>query len=331
MFRTTVPTVAVARSALAALAALCAPCAVLAQPAYPSKPVRLIVPYPPGGGNDTISRLLAARISPEFGQPMVVDNRPGAGTTIGTALAARAAPDGHTIVMSSPASHSMAPQLFAAPGYDPVKDFQAITLIGTTPAMMVVSSSLPYRAPKDVVAAAKAAPGKLSFATGGNGTPPHLAAAVFVGMTGIDLIHVPYKGSGPAHIDLISGAVTMMIDTAASASPHVRSGKLRGLAITGRKRHPDFTDVQTFAEQGMPDYDASAWYGIHAPAGIQKPILSRLHAEIVRVVRLPDMDERLRGMLVEPVAGSPEEFDRFVRDDIDKWGKVIRAQKLKVD
>jgi tripartite-type tricarboxylate transporter receptor subunit TctC len=307
---------------------ICAP--ALAQ-TWPVKPIRFIVPYPPGGGNDTISRLLAARVGTDFGQQLVVDNRPGAGTTIGTAMAAKAAPDGYTIVMSSAASHAMAPQLYANPGYDAVKDFTGVTLIATTPAMLITAATQPYRTMQELVGAAKAKPGTLSFASGGNGTPPHLASAVFASMTGTEFIHVPYKGSGPAHIDIMGGAVTMMIDTAASASPHVRSGKMRGLAITGKKRHADFPDVPTFIEAGLPGYDASSWYGVHAPAGTPRAVIDRLHRELVRIIRLPDMDERLRGMVADPVASTPEELDRFVLRELELWGKVIRAQKLKVD
>lgn len=300
-------------------------------PAYPSKSVRFIIPYPPGGGNDTISRLVAARVGSDFGQQLVVDNRPGAGTTIGTALAAKAAPDGYTIVMSSAASHAMAPQLYANPGYDVVKDFTGVTLIATTPSMLITATSQPYKTMQALIGAAKANPGKLSFASGGNGTPPHLASAVFATMTGVEFIHVPYKGSGPAHVDIMGGAVTMMIDTAASASPHVRSGKMRGLAITGDKRHPDFLEVPTFAEAGLPGYDANSWYGVHAPAGTPRAIVQRLNRELVRIIRLPDMSERLRSMVADPVASSPEELDRFVLRELELWGKVIRAQKLKVD
>ncbi len=300
-------------------------------PAFPAKPVRFIVPYPPGGGNDTISRLLASRVGTDFGQQLVVDNRPGAGTTIGTAMAAKAAPDGYTMVMSSAASHAMAPQLYASPGYDAVKDFAGVTLIATTPAMLITASGQPFKTMSDLIAGAKAKAGTLSFASGGNGTPPHLAAAVFASMTGTEFIHVPYKGSGPAHIDIMSSAVTMMIDTAASASPHVRSGKMRGLAITGKKRHPEFLEVPTFIEAGLPGYEAASWYGVHVPAGTPRPVIDRLHRELVRIIRLPDMDERLRGMVAEPVASSPEELDRFVLRELELWGKVIRTQKLKVE
>ena len=298
---------------------------------YPTKSIRLIVPYPPGGGNDAIARLLAQKINEGWGQQLIVDNRPGAGTTIGTALAARAAPDGYTIVMSSVATHAMAPQLYASPGYDPVKDFAPVTLLATTPMLLAVGAGTPYKSLQDLVAAAKASPGKLSYASGGNGTPPHLAAAIFTEKTGTQMVHVPYKGSGPALIDVMAGQVTMIIDTAASATPHVRSGKMRGIAITGKRRWPDLPEVPTFAEGGLTDYDASSWYAIHAPAGTPKPIIAKLNAELVRIVNLPDIRERLRQMSAEPVGNTPEQFDAFVKSEIAKWGTVIKALNLRVD
>jgi tripartite-type tricarboxylate transporter receptor subunit TctC len=298
---------------------------------FPTKPIRLIVPYPPGGGNDTISRLLAPKVNESWGQQLIVDNRPGAGTTIGTALAARAAPDGYTIVMSSVASHAMAPRLYSNPGYDPLKDFEAVTLLATTPMMLTVSASLPYKTLQDVIAAVKASPGKMSYASGGNGTPPHLSAAIFTEKTGLQMVHVPYKGSGPALVDVMAGQIMMIIDTAASVTPHVRSGKMRGIAITGKRRWPDLPEVPTFAEGGLTDFDASSWYSIHAPAGTPKPIVARLSAELARIVKLPDISERFRMMSAEPVGSTPGELDAFVRSEVDKWGKVIKSLNLKVD
>ena len=224
---------------------------VVAQ-AYPTKPIRLIVPYPPGGGTDTISRLLVPKIAESWGQQLIVDNRPGAGTTIGVALAARAASDGYTIVMSSVATHAMAPQLYSNPGYDPIKDFAAVTLLATTPMLLAVGAGTPYKSLQDVIAAAKASPGKLSYASGGNGTPPHLSTAIFTEKTGIQMVHVPYKGSGPALVDVMAGQITMIIDTAASATPHVRSGKMRGIAITGKRRWPICRKCRRLPKAGSP-------------------------------------------------------------------------------
>jgi tripartite-type tricarboxylate transporter receptor subunit TctC len=298
---------------------------------YPTKPVRLIVPYPPGGGNDTIARLLAQKFQEDWGQQLIVDNRPGAGTTIGSALAARAAPDGYTIVMSSVATHAMAPQLYSNPGYDALKDFAPVTLLATTPMLLAVSVSQPFKTLPELIAAAKAAPGKLSYASGGNGTPPHLSGAILTDKAGIQMVHVPYKGSGPALVDVMAGQVTMIIDTAASATPHVRSGKMRGIAITGTRRWPDLPEVPTFAEGGLTDYEASSWYAIHAPAGTPKPVVAKLNAEFVRIVNMPDIRERFRQFSAEPVGNTPEQLDAFVKSEFAKWGKVIRSLNLRVD
>ena len=298
---------------------------------YPDKPVRLIVPYPPGGGNDTIARLLAQKVQEDWGQQLIVDNRPGAGTTIGTALAARAAPDGYTIMMSSVATHAMAPQLYSNPGYDALKDFTPVTLLATTPMLLAVSVSQPFKTLADVIAAAKAQPGKLTFASGGNGTPPHLSGSIFSEQAGVRMVHVPYKGSGPALVDVMAGQVTMIIDTAASATPHVRSGKMRGIAITGKRRWPDLPEVPTFAEGGLTDYEASSWYAIHGPAGIPKPIVAKLNAELVRIVNMPDIKERFRQFSADPVGNTPGQLDEFVKSEFTKWGKVIKSLNLRVD
>ena len=298
---------------------------------FPTKPIRLIVPYPPGGGNDTIARLLAQKVQEDWGQQLIVDNRPGAGATIGTALAARAAPDGYTIVMTSVATHAMGPQLYSNPGYDALKDFAAVTLLATTPMLLAASVSQPFKTLPELLAAAKAAPGKLSFASGGNGTPPHLSGAIFMDKAGVQMVHVPYKGSGPALVDVMAGQVTLIIDTAASATPHVRSGKLRGIAITGKQRWPDLPEVPTFAEGGLTDYESSSWYAIHAPAGTPKPVIAKLNAEFVRIVNLLDIKERFRQFSAAPVGSTPEQLDAFVKSEFAKWGKVIKSLNLRVD
>ena len=298
---------------------------------FPSKPIRLIVPYPPGGGNDTIARLLAQKVQEDWGQQLIVDNRPGAGTTIGVALAARAAPDGYTIVMSSVATHAMAPQLYSNPGYDALKDFAAVTLLATTPMLLAASVSQPFKTLPELIAAAKAAPGKLSFASGGNGTPPHLSGAIFMEKAGVQMVHVPYKGSGPALVDVMAGQVTLIIDTAASATPHVRSGKMRGIAITGKQRWPDLPEVPTFAEGGLSDYESSSWYAIHAPAGTPKPVIAKLNGEFARIVNMPDIKERFRQFSAAPVGNTPEQLDAFVKSEFAKWGKVIKSLNLRVD
>src|SRR5688572_7766365 len=213
---------------------------------YPVKPVRMIVPYPPGGGNDTLGRLFAAKLAERMGQPFVVENRPGAGAMIGTEAAARSAPDGYTILLSSIATHALAPNLYARVPYDPVQDFAPITLLGIAPTVLVVTPELPAKNVQDLIALAKAKPGQYAYASGGNGTPPHINAEVFKAVAGVDLLHVAYKGGGPALVDLIAGRVHVMLDTAASAMPHVRAGKLRALALSAPKRSAEYSDLPTF-------------------------------------------------------------------------------------
>jgi tripartite-type tricarboxylate transporter receptor subunit TctC len=317
--------------ALVALAlAIVWPAAVSAQP-YPTKPVRLIVPYPPGGGNDTLARLFGQKLTEAWGQQIVVDNRPGAGTTIGTALAARAVPDGYTMLLSSIASHAVAPNLYSKPGYDPVKDFAPITLLAIAPTVLCVNPSVPANSVKELLAMARAKPGELKYASGGNGTPPHMAGVIFAMMTGVKLLHVPYKGGGPAIAGLIGGETNMMFDTAASILPHVRSGKLKSLAIARSARLPEYPNLQTFAEAGVPGYEVNAWYSMHAPAGTPRPIVMKWNLELVRILKLPDIDQRLKQLGSEPVGNSPEAFAKFVQAESAKYAKAIRESGTKVE
>ncbi len=299
--------------------------------AYPVKPVRLIVPYPPGGGNDTLARLFGAKLTEAWGQQVVVDNRPGAGTIIGTQLAARAVPDGYTLLLSSIATHAIAPNLYARPGYDPVKDFAPITLLAVAPTVVCVNLSVPAKTLKDLIALAKAKPGELKFASGGAATPPHMAGEIFASMTGIRLVHVPYKGGGPAHAGLLGGETNMMFDTAASILPHVQSGKLRALAIARPARLPEYPNLQTFAEAGVPGYEVNAWYSMHAPAGVPKDIVAKLNRDFVRVLKLPDIQERLKALGSEGVGNTPEEFAKFVRVESAKYAKAIKDAGVKVE
>ncbi|HYC49074.1 MAG TPA: tripartite tricarboxylate transporter substrate binding protein [Burkholderiales bacterium] len=298
---------------------------------YPNRPVRLIVPYPPGGGNDTLARLFGQKLTEAWGQQIVVDNRPGAGTIIGTQLAARAAPDGYTLLLSSIATHAVAPHLYRNPGYDPVKDFTPITLLAIAPTVLCVNASVPVRSVKDLIALAKAKPGELKFASGGNGTPPHMAGEIFASMTGIRILHVPYKGGGPAIAGLIGGETSMMFDTAASILPHVKGGKLRALAIARSARLPEYPELPTFTEAGVKGYEVNAWYSVHAPAGVPKDIMNKVNRELVRVLALPDIKERLRQLGSEGVGNSPEEFARFVRAESAKYAKAIKSAGVKVE
>lgn len=312
------------------LALILAPGAAAAQ-AWPTKPVRLIVPYPPGGGNDNLARIFGTKIGERVGQPIVVENRPGAGTLIGSEAAARAAPDGYTFLLSSIVTHALAPALYAKVPYDPVRDFAPVTILAVAPTVLVINREFPAASVKDLIALAKANPGKYTFASGGNGTTPHVSGEIFKSMTGTDLLHVPYKGGGPALADLIGGQVNMMFDTAASAMPHVRSGKLRAIAIATPQRHPDFPDLPTFAEQGLPDYAINSWYSLHAPAGTPRAIVERMHAEVLAALRAPDVAERLRTLNADPGGMPPDEFGAFVRREADRYGQVIRQAGIRLE
>jgi len=310
---------------------LCVAAAQAFAQGYPAKPVRMIIPYPPGGGNDTLGRLFAAKLGERIGQPVVVENRPGAGTIIGTEAAAKSPPDGYTILLSSIATHALSPNLYSKVPYDPVKDFAPVTLLGIAPTVLVVTNDLPAKDLAELVAAAKAKPGSLAYASGGNGTPPHINGEVFKSVAGVDLLHVPYKGGGPALVDLMAGRVQVMLDTAASAMPHVRSGKLRALAITGPKRSPEYPDLPTFAEAGMPQYDTNAWYSIHAPAGTPPEVVRRLNAELVVILKDPDVLARFKQLSTDPVGNSPEEFAGFVRAELDKYARIIKNAGIRLD
>ncbi|MCC6533053.1 MAG: tripartite tricarboxylate transporter substrate binding protein [Burkholderiales bacterium] len=298
---------------------------------YPSRPVRLIVPYPPGGGNDTLARIFGQKLGERWSQQVVIDNRPGAGTTIGAQLAAKAAADGYTLLLSSIATHALAPALYAKPGYDPIKDFTAVTILAVAPTLCVAAPNFAPKTIKELIALAKAKPDDIRFVSGGNGTTPHIAGEVFKAVTGVQMTHVPYKGGGPAHVDLMAGRVQVMFDTAASASPHVRSGKMRALAIGLPARYPDLPEVPTFAEAGLPEYNVDSWYSLHATAGTPKPIVERIHQDIVSILAAADIRERLRQLVSTPGGMAPGAFDRYVRTEHARYEKIIKATGIRID
>jgi tripartite-type tricarboxylate transporter receptor subunit TctC len=305
--------------------------AVAAAENYPSKPIRLIVPYPPGGGNDTLARMFGAKLVEAWQQQVIVDNRPGAGTTLGASIAARAVADGHTLLLSSIATHAIAPNLYAQPGYDPVKDFSPITLLAIAPTVLVRHPSLPATTVKDLIALLKAKPGEIRYASGGSGTPPHMAGVIFALMTGTRMLHVPYKGGGPAIVGLIGGETQIMFDTAASILPHVKSGKLQPLAIARAQRLPDFPHIPTFAEAGVSGYEVNAWYSMHAPAGVPVAVIAKLNAELVRILQQQDIRQRLQQLGSEPVGNSVAEFAKFVAAENRKYAEAIRLSGAKVE
>jgi tripartite-type tricarboxylate transporter receptor subunit TctC len=297
---------------------------------YPTKAIRLLVPFAPGGGNDTLARIFGQKLTESLGQQVIVDNRPGAGTTIATAAAARAAPDGYTLLLSSIASHAVSPNLYREPGYDPIRDFTPIAMLGIAPVVMGVNVNLPAKSVSEFIRLAKDKPGNLKYASGGVGSVMHTSAMVFSQIAGIEMLHVPYKGAGPGYVALLGHEVDLAIDTTAALLPLVRSGKVRGLAIARKARLPEAPELPTFAEAGLPAYEANGWYSLHAPAATPGAIASKLNREINRISNLPDVQERLRSLGTETVAvNTPEHLTAFVRSELAKYTKVIRAAGIK--
>lgn len=314
-----------AAAALAILACVAAP----AQE-YPAKPVRIVIGFPPGGATDLVSRLMAPKYAAIFKQQFIVDNRPGANGTIGTDLAAKAAPDGYTIHLATIGTLVISPAISKVP-YDPVKDFATISQAVALQNIFIVHPSVPARSLKDLIALARAKPGRLNYATSGAGSQGHLAGELFKLMAKIDMAHVPYKGGGPALVDLIAGHVEIFVAVISTAIPQVKAGKARALAVTGGKRATALPDVPTVAETGLKGYEATAWYGYVAPAGTPRPIIERLHKETVAILNMPDVKETLLNRGIDAVPSSPEEFAAHIRKETDKWTKVIKAAKLAVN
>ncbi|MGH8617583.1 MAG: tripartite tricarboxylate transporter substrate binding protein [Burkholderiales bacterium] len=301
-----------------------------ATPDYPNKPVRVVVVYPAGGGIDILVRAIGQKLTDVWGPPLIVDNRPGAGTTIGAAIVAKSAPDGYTL-LATDVSFAITPTLYPKLPYDPVKELTPIILLNLVTDVLVIHPSLPATTVKELITYAKANPGKVLYASAGNGTLNHLAPEMLKSMAGIDLVHVPYKGAVAALADVISGREQLYIGALASTVPHIKAGRIRALAITGKKRSNVLPDLPTVAESGLPDYDVSAWYGLLAPAGTPKPIIDKINREVKATLGTPDILQRLAADGSEPVGGSPDEFREFIRTEIAKWGKAVRAAGAKVD
>jgi tripartite-type tricarboxylate transporter receptor subunit TctC len=304
--------------------------AAAAQP-FPSKPAKMIVPYPPGGSADILARAIGAKVGEALGQPVVIDNRPGAGTIIGTEATAKSAPDGYTFMLGTVSSHAINPALNPKLPFDPVKDFTPVSLVASIPFAMIVHPSVPAKSVQEFIALAKSKPGQLNYSSAGNGTSNHLAGELLKSMAGIDLVHVPYKGSAPALNDLLAGQVSMMFDLVLTAAPHIKSGAARGLAVTGAQRSAVLPNLPTVAESGLPGYEVSAWFGIFAPAGVPQPVAQRLNAEFVKVMQQPDLKQRLASLGADPLTSTPEEFSSYLRSEIDKWAKVVKTSGMKVD
>jgi tripartite-type tricarboxylate transporter receptor subunit TctC len=298
---------------------------------FPTKAIHLIVPFPPGGGNDTVARAIAQQIGPELGQPVVVDNRPGAGGSVGAELAAKSPPDGHTLFLAGVGSHAVNPNLHSKLPYDAVKDFAPVTLVASAPSVLVVNPAVPARTVAEFTSYARANPGKLNYASNGNGSDAQLAAALFESMAGVRMVHVPYKGIAPAMTDLMSGEVQLMFGTVVALVPHIQAGKLRALAVTSRKRSSLLTEVPTLAESGLPDYESGSWYGILAPAGTPRAVIDRLHGVIVKALKQPDVAKRLAAEGAELIGSTPDEFAAHIKSEIARVGKVVRDAGIRIE
>jgi len=298
----------------------------VAQP-YPGKPIRFLVGFAPGGTNDIIARMLAQKLTENMGQSVVVENRAGANTAIATELAARAAPDGYTILLTAP-GHATNAALMKLP-FDPIRDFAFISLAVESQNLLVVHPSFPPKNVQELIAFSKKHPGEINYASSGTGTTVHLSAELFQFMTGAKWVHVPYKGGGPAAIELLAGQTSLMFGNLPTVIQYARSGKLRALAVTGTKRSPAVPDIPTVAENGIPGYDVTNWFGVSAPAKTPRAIVERLNSEIVRALNSPDLRERLTSQGGDPVGNTPEQFTAFVQNEIAKWAKVIKAAGIK--
>lgn len=318
-----------ARAALAG-AVLLACAALPAQADYPEKPLRLVVPFPPGGSTEPLARILSQKLGEAFGQQLIVDNRPGAGSTIGAEIVAKSPPDGYTLFLGS-ISNAISAALYPKLNFDIVRDFAPVTLLATTPGVLVVHPALPVKTVRELLALAKARPEQLAYSSAGNGTPPHLSAELLSGMTGIKLIHVPYKGGGPSIIALLSGEAQLSIASLPSAIGHMRSGKLRALGVTTPQRTPSLPELPTIAEAGVPGYAAETWLGLAVAARTPKDIVARLHAATAKAMTLPDVKERLDALGYVVRVGSPEEYSSFVQSEVDKWRRVVKTANVRVD
>ena len=299
--------------------------------AYPAKPIKLVVPFPPGGPLDLAGRAIGQKLQEAWGQPVVIENRPGAGGNIGADAVAKSAPDGYTLVMGALSTHAVNPHLFAKMPYDALKDFAPVTLVAVTPNVLVLNPAVPAANVRELVALAKASPGKLSFASGSNGSAGHLAGELFKTLAGIDIVHVPYKGGAPAMQDLLGGQVQFMFDNLANSTAQLKAGKLKAFAVTTARRSAFAPELPTMAEAGVPGFDISTWYGILAPAGTPPDIVKKLNAEIVRILATEDIRDKLKAQGAEPSPTSPEEFAAFIRAEWTKYAKIVKDSGAKVD
>lgn len=314
---------------LCAVASLCALAGTASAQTYPDRPVRLVVGFPPGGAADILARIAAQQLTPGLGQQVVVDNRGGAGGLIATEITARANPDGYTLLFTS-IPHVINPHLYRKVSYDALKDFTPVIQFVSVPLMMAAGPSLPAKTVKEVIAAAKAKPGLVNYGSAGSGSSSHLAVELFKSMAGVDLTHIPYKGTGPLITDMLGGQVALTIASAVPLTPQVRSGKLRALGVTGPKRSPAFPDVPAIAES-VPGYEVVNWFGVIAPAGTPKAIITRINGELNKALQSPELVKTLASQTAEAVGGTPDAFGKVIRSDYAKWARVVKASGARVD
>jgi tripartite-type tricarboxylate transporter receptor subunit TctC len=315
---------------------LVAACALGAAPAgaqtYPAKPIRFVVPFPPGGPLDIMARGIAQRLQDAWGQPVVVDNRPGAGGGIGADLVAKSPGDGYTLLMGAVSTHAINPSLYAKIPYDPQKDFAPVALVAQVPNILVVNPALPVRSVTELIDYARAKPGALSFGSGSTGSTGHLAGELFKARAGVEMVHIPYKGGAPAMQDLLAGQTQLMFDNLANALPQVKAGKLRALAVTTLERAPAVPELPTIAESGLPGFDLTTWFGVFVPAGTPPEVVAKLNAEIVKSLESKALAERLAAMgTVPPEGNTPQNFATFVRSEAEKYARVVKASGARVD
>ena len=317
--------------AIAAAASAGFPASAQGAASYPIKPIKIVVPFPPGGATDIMARAIGFELQKALGQSVIIENKPGAGGNSGADLVAKSPADGYTLVMGTVGTHAINMSLYAKMPYDAVKDFEPVVLVAGVPNLLVVHPSVNAKTVSELTALAKAQPGKLNVASSGNGTSIHLSAELYKQMAGVDILHVPYKGSSPAVADLLGGQVQMMFDNMPVSLPHVKAGKLRALAVTSMKRSPALPDVPTMDEEGLKGFDATSWFGLLAPAGTPKDIVAKLNAASVKALATPEMRERLAAQGADPVGNSPEQFAAFIKSEIDKWAKIVKASGARVD
>ncbi|MBI4536584.1 MAG: tripartite tricarboxylate transporter substrate binding protein [candidate division NC10 bacterium] len=294
---------------------------------YPTQSIRLIIPFAPGGGTDFLGRIIGAKLAERLGQPVVPENRPGGGSNVGIEFAAKARPDGYTIVIAAP-EIATGPSLYRKLNYDPIKDFAPISLVAQNPLLLLVKPTLPVKSLKEFVGYAKANPGKVSYGSAGIGSGPHIAVELLKGLAKIDMLHAPYKGSGPAMIGLIGGEVDMLVAGVPVSMPHIQAGKVRALAVLGNERVPSLPDVPTAKEAGIDNFVVYIWFGVFAPAGTPRDIVNRLNAEWIKIAAMPDTKEQIQKVGLDPLSSTPEEFSEFIKAEIARWGKVIKGANI---